>query len=214
MSAQNWFPFGPCWPNFGPLVAAKWLKMVFSDHHLKKYSCNPIQTWSVYLLGECSEWISFGPFWPSSVHKMIEKSGFRTLHYLKDYSCNSIQTWCVHPLCECSESIHFWAMLAKFWPSSGRRMTDNGGFRPLSEKVFMQSNSNLVWIFKWMIVQNWLAFGTGWPNFGPLVATKWIKIGGFWLLSEKVFTQYNSNLVSTFVGRVFTNDSFWASWPN
>ena len=48
-------------------------------------------------------------------------------HYLKKYSHDPIQTWCVHLLGECSELIHFWAMLAKFWPSSGHRITENGG---------------------------------------------------------------------------------------
>ena len=35
-------------------------------------------------------------------------------------------------------------MLAKFWPYSGHKITENGDFLSLSEKVFMQSNSNLV----------------------------------------------------------------------
>ena len=65
--------FGPRWPNFGPLVATKWLKMVVSDHYLKKYSHNPIQTWCVHLLGECSELIYFWPTlalkWPHNEWK-------------------------------------------------------------------------------------------------------------------------------------------------
>ena len=109
VSVQNWLFFGPHWPNFGTLLTTTWLKkilkIVVSNHYLKKYSCNPIQTWSVHLLGECSEFI------------------------------------------------RFWAMLAKFWPSVGHKMTKNGGFRPLSVKVFMQYNSNLVctftvWVFR------------------------------------------------------------------
>ena len=104
-SVQNWLTFWPRWSNFGPLVATKWLKMVVSDHYLKKHSSNPIQTWCVHLFGECSELICF------------------------------------------------LAMLARFWPSSGHQMTENGGFQPLSEKVFTQSNSNLVciligWVFR------------------------------------------------------------------
>ena len=77
--------FGPSWSNFRPLVDRKWLNMVVSDHILKKYSCHPIQTWCVHLLGECSE------------------------------------------------LIRFWATLAKFWPSSGQKMTENGDFRPFYE---------------------------------------------------------------------------------
>ena len=64
-----------------------------------------------------------------------------------------IQTWYVHLLGESSELICFFATLAKFWPSSGHKMTENGSFWPLSEKVFTQSNSNLVctligWVFR------------------------------------------------------------------
>ena len=62
VSVQNWFAFGPWWPNVGPLVATKWLKMVVSDHYLKKYSHNPS--------GECSElirfWVTLAKFWPFS----------------------------------------------------------------------------------------------------------------------------------------------------
>ena len=59
LSDHNWFTFGSRWPNFGPLVATKWLKMVISDHYLKKYSCNPIPTLYVHLLGDCSKLIGF-----------------------------------------------------------------------------------------------------------------------------------------------------------
>ena len=51
---QTWFVhlFGECselmcfwprWPDFGPLVATKVLKMMVSDHYLEKYSRNSIQ---------------------------------------------------------------------------------------------------------------------------------------------------------------------------
>ena len=121
MSVHNWFTFRSRWPNFGPLVAAKWLKMVVSEHYLKKYSPN------------------------------------------------SIQTRCVHLLGECSQLICFWAMLAKFWACSGHKMTENGGFRPSSEKVFPQSDSNLVctltvWVFRIDLLLGWR-----WPNHGPLM---------------------------------------------
>ena len=196
--------------------------MVVSDHYLKKYSCNPIQTWCVHLLGECSEMICFlatlAKFWQSSGHKTTENGSSWPLsekvvmqstsnlvctligcvqnrcgfwprwpdfgpllaikwlkmvvsdHYLKKYSCNPIQTWCVHLLGECSEMICFLATLAKFWQSSGHKTTENGSSWPLSEKVVMQSTSNLVctligWVFRIDVV-----FGhVGWPDFGPLV---------------------------------------------
>ena len=66
-------------------------------------------------------------------------------------------------------------MLAKLWPSSCHKVTQNGAFGPLSEKVFMQSNSNLVCIYTFgESVQN--SVGPRWPNFGPLVATKLLKM--------------------------------------
>ena len=58
----------------------------------------------------------------------------------------------------------------------------------------------------WVSVKEWFTFGRRWPNFGPLVAKKWLKVGqngGFQPLSEKVFMQSNSNLVSTLIGWVF-----------
>ena len=100
VSVQNWF----AWPNFGPLKNyCKWAKMVVSDHYLKKYSCNPFQTWCVHLLGECPDMICF------------------------------------------------LARLAEVWPSSGHKMTENGSFRPLSERVFTQTDSNMLSILiEWM----------------------------------------------------------------
>ena len=92
VSVQNWFTFGPRWPNFVPLVAKNQLEMgqnVGLWPLSQKYSHNPIQTCGVHLLGECSEFI------------------------------------------------HYWATLAKFWLSCHQKITENGGFRPLSEKVFM-----------------------------------------------------------------------------
>ena len=140
--SRNDFTFWPRWPNFVPLVATKWLKMVVSDHYLNKYSRKPNQTWCVHLLGDCSELICFlaalAKFWPSSGHKMTENDGSKMTeydgfrHYLEKFSCNPVQTWCVHFLGNCSEFIR-------------------------------------------------------WPNFGPLVATKWLK-WWFRILSGKVFT--------------------------
>ena len=57
------------------------------------------------------------------------------------YSCSPIKTACVHLLGEASVLIH---ILAKLRPSIGRKMTENAGFPPFSEKVFSQSNSNLM----------------------------------------------------------------------
>ena len=108
VSVQNWFTFGPCWPNSGPLVATKWMKMVFSNHYLKKYSRNPTQTWCVH---------SLAPKWLKLVVSDC---------YLEKYSHNTIQTWCVYLLDECSQLIRFWAMLAKFCPFSGQKINAIG----------------------------------------------------------------------------------------
>ena len=56
----------------------------------------------------------------------------------------------VYIMRECSELTHFWATLAKFWPSIGHKMSENSGFRPLSEQVplcgitISRSMSNMV----------------------------------------------------------------------
>ena len=108
-----------------------------SNHYLKKYSHNPIHTWCLHLLGECSELISLlamlAEFWPSS--------GQRKLMNLDE---NGHFRWCVHLLVECSELTHFGATFAKSWPS------ENAGFWPLSEKLlscgimFTRSISDMV----------------------------------------------------------------------
>ena len=150
VSFQKWFAFPPRLPNFDPLVDTKWLKlvsghylkMVVSDHHLKKYLCNPIQTCRVHLLNECSE-----------------------------FDC-------------------FLAMLDRFWPPSGHKMTENGGFQPVSVKISTQSNSNLVCaLIGW--VQNWFAFWPYWTDFGHLVAKKWLKM----VVSEHYLTKYSRNSI-------------------
>ena len=154
VSVQNWFAFWPRSPNSDPQVATKWMKLVISDYYLKKYLCNSIETWCGHLLGECSKLLcflttlaKFGPLLDRKWQQMVVSD-----HYLKKYSCNPAHTWCIHLLGECSETICFWPRWPNFWPSSGHEMTGNGAFRPLSEKVFMQSNSNLVctlgWVFR------------------------------------------------------------------
>ena len=49
----------------------------------------------------------------------------------------------------------------------------------------------------WVSVQKLLAFGPLCPNFGPQVTHNWLKLVVSEKLCEKVFTQYNSKLVST-----------------
>ena len=62
---QILFNFGPHWPNFGLLVAHKWLKMVISDHYLKNCSLSPFQTWCIHLWVSVQNWFAFGQCWPS-----------------------------------------------------------------------------------------------------------------------------------------------------
>ena len=136
--------------------------MVVSDCYLKKYSHNQIQTWCVHLLGECSEMIcilaTLANFWPSSGHKITESGGFWPLTEKVFMNSNSnlvctLIGWCVHLLDECSESICFWTTLAKFCPSSGHKMTENGSVQPLSGKVSAQSNYNLVCTLLWWMLR-------------------------------------------------------------
>ena len=93
-------------------------------------------------------------------------------------------------------------------------MGQNGYFWPLSEKVFTQSNSNLVCTYC-VSVQNWFAFGPQCPNFGPAVAQKWLKLAarGFRPLSGKLITQVISNLVYAFV-RWVARFAFGWRWSN
>ena len=66
VSLEKWFHLVPCWPDFCPLVALKWLKMVVSDHYLKNYSLNPVQTWCVHLFKvSIQNWFDLGPRWPN-----------------------------------------------------------------------------------------------------------------------------------------------------
>ena len=168
MSDQNWFAFWPCWPNFGPLMATKWLKIVVSDHYLKKYSCKPIQTCCVHLFGECSELICF------------------------------------------------LATFAKFWLSSGYKMDEIGGFRLSSQKVFTQSNSNLVWtLIEWMlkIVMLFGHIGQIWP--GRLYWTendrKWWFPTIIWKSIHAIQLNHGVYIYWVSVQKRF---AFWQCWPN
>ena len=102
-SVQNWFAFWPCWPDFGPLVAIKWLKMVVSNHYLKKYSRNPIQTWCVQLFTIIRE----SPSWSSLLPASHQNEAIRTKQWvfpgLRDWSlyaalheslAEKLKIWC------------------------------------------------------------------------------------------------------------------------
>ena len=162
VSLQNWVAFGPRWLNFGSLVATKWLKIVISDHYLKKYSCKLIQTRCVHLLGECSElipfWATYAKLWPSSGHKMTENSV--SYHNLKKCSCNPIQTSTGHLLGENSELIHFGTTLAKYLPSSDLKMSE--------KSIYAIQFKHCVYTY-WVSFQNWFALG----HVGPILALYW-----------------------------------------
>ena len=91
-------------------------------------------------------------------------------HYLKKYSHNPIQTCGVPLLCECSEMTRFWATLAKFRPSCDHKMTENGGFRPLSEKVSLWGIELLdlfqIWCTHWLARSSQMLpfFAAWWPS--------------------------------------------------
>ena len=123
-------------------------------------------------------------------------------HYQKKYSHNLIQTWGVHLLGECSELIRFWATLAKFWPSSGHKITEMVVF---DHYHAIQSKLG-VYTF-WVSVQNWFAFWPLWPNFGPLVATKWLKMKSIHAIQFKLD-------VCTYWVSVQNWFAFWPLWPN
>ena len=153
------------------------------DHYQKKYSHNPIETWGLHLLGECSElirfWATLAKFWPSSGHKITENGGFRSL------SCNPIQTWCVHLLGECPELIRFLATL----------------------KSIHAIQFKLDVCTYWVSVQNWFAFWPLWQNFGPLVATKWLKMKSIHVIQFKLD-------VCTYWVSVQKWFAFCPRWPN
>ena len=64
----------------------------------------------------------------------------------------------------------------------------------------------------WVSVHNCFTFGSHWPNFGPLVAKKLMKLGEngcFWPPPAKLSTQPNWFLVCTFMWWVFRNYSIF-----
>ena len=111
-------------------------------------------------LCECSELIRFWPmlaeFWPSRGQKWLKMGqnvGFRPLSEIVFTKSNS-SLWCklVGWVFRINSPLgHVRQILALY---SDQKITENGGFRPLSEqKRFTQSNSNLVctltrWVFR------------------------------------------------------------------
>ena len=93
-------------------------------------------------------------------------------HYLKKYSHNPIQTCGVHLLGQCSEMIRFWAMLPEFGPQNDWKWWfPTFIWKSISTIHFKRGVCTYC-----VSVQNWFAFWPRWPNFGPLVTIKWLKV--------------------------------------
>ena len=93
----------------------------------------------------------------------------------------------VYLLGEGSELILFWATLAKFWSSSGHKMAETRGFRPLCEKCSCNSIQN--WGAHllgtcWELIRFWVTLAKFWPSSGQKITEN-----GFRSLSQK----YSSN---------------------
>ena len=76
-------------------------------------------------------------FWPAGGPKMIENDVFLSVgktNYSIHFSLGVYTCWV-----SVQNSFIFWAM-DQFRPTSGQEITENGGFRPLSEKLFTQSS--------------------------------------------------------------------------
>ena len=144
----------------------KWVKMLVSDHYQKKYSHNTIQTCGIHLIGECSELIRFlatlATFWHSSREKNDWKWWFLTI-ISKSIPAISFKliSWVfrIDSLLGHVGQI-YGPLVAKKLLKMGKKIS----FRPLSPKIFTQSNSNLCCTL--------VALGPRWPYFGLLVAIK------------------------------------------
>ena len=88
--------------------------------------------------------------WTISKQYHIDKTQDRSIWFWYSWSHFEIFFYNFPLLGEFSELICFWTTLAKLWPSSCHKMTENGGFWPISEKVSLcgimitQSISNMV----------------------------------------------------------------------
>ena len=163
-----------------------------------------VQNWFAF-------WAMLARFWLSRGQKLTEngsKYWFPTI--VKKKNIHTIQFKLVVYIFWVSVQnlICLWATLAKFWPPSGHKMTENGAFLPSSEKVFIQCNSNLVCtLIKWVARIDSI-LGPHWPSFGTLVGTKWLNMVVSDHYLKKVFMKSNPNLVCTLTGWVFRIDSF------
>ena len=98
VNVRNCVVFGPrsSWLNFGPLVATRWLKMVVSDHYLKKYHAIQFKIDVYTYWVSVQNWFTFGPYVPNfgplvatKLLKMVVSD-----HYLKKMSTHSNSNLC------------------------------------------------------------------------------------------------------------------------
>ena len=168
--------------------------MVVSDHYLRKYSRNPIQAWCVHKLGECSElihfWATLAKFWSSNCHKMTENGGFQPSSEEVSTQSNSnlVYTFLgwvfqIDPLLG-----HDGQILALWWPNNNL----NWWFPTVFWKSILTIQFKLGFYTCWSSVHIWSAFEPRWPNLGPLVATKWLKMVCFRPLSEKLLNLFQT----------------------
>ena len=146
-------------------------------------------------------WFVIGPCWRTFVvaTKWMKMMVFD--QYQKNYSCNPIQNYFVHLWGECSELTCLWATLAKLWLSSGYKIT---------EIVISDHYLKIGLYTYWVSVQNGFAFGPHWRNFGPLVATKCLKL----VVSDCYLKKYSHNTIQTLclhlLGECSQLICFWA----
>ena len=79
----------------------------------------------------------------------------------------------------CWMSVQNWFSFGQCWPSSGKKITENGPkclFSTIIWKSIHTIQFKLGVYTYWVSVQKWFAFWPCWPNFGPLVATSWLKM--------------------------------------
>ena len=147
-----------------------------------------------------------------SMHVCV-RLGFLTIIGKSNHSINF--KFCVYI---CWVSVQNLFAFGRCWPNFGTpmakkllKMRQNAGFRPLSEKVFSQSNSNSS---LWCTLVGWvfrsdLLLGHVRQILDLYLAKKLFELGqngGFRPLSEKVLMQFNSNLVCTLTRKVFRTD--------
>ena len=127
--------------TFDPLVATKLLEKVVSNHYLRKYSCNPIQTCMYTYWVSVQIWFTFGQLWPKFgpllAKQWLKMMGFWPLSEKVFMQSNSNLV-----------SAQNWFAFGPCWPTTGHKMTENVGFQPLSNKSTIMWNNDYLIYFK------------------------------------------------------------------